>query len=136
MSHQKSKAMKHEHDKSQDMKTSQRLWPALVIASQAPKAGRPGETALHHPSARQQHEAAFGLWQCDHLQAYALRCRRLSRFLTGVASIDVGQLHRSSGASCTACASSPTCARSCSEAGVTCKASRFPSVSTAAWILL
>ena len=64
--------MKHEHGKSQHVKTSQRLWQAGIRASQAAKACHPGATALHYPSARQQNEAMLGLWQFDDLQTYAL----------------------------------------------------------------
>ena len=64
--------MKHEHSESQQMKTSQRFWPTLIVASQATKTGCPGKTALNNPSARQQNEATFGFWQFDHLQTYPL----------------------------------------------------------------
>src|ERR1700730_6540504 len=92
MGHYKSKTMKHEHSKSQQVKTGQRFWPALIVASQATKPCRPGKTALHDPSAWQQDEAAFGLWQFDHLQAYSLLASSLSRLITGVALINKRQL--------------------------------------------
>src|SRR6266516_1484943 len=89
--------MKHEHDESQHMKTSQHLQPALVITSQATKARHPRERALHHPSAGQQDEAAFGLGQANHLQAYTLSFGCQGRSLARVALIDKGQFDMLSG---------------------------------------
>jgi site-specific DNA recombinase len=101
---------------------------------------------FHHPSARQQHEAApsgrgaarpsggslrDGLGWADDLQGDAVRLGRLGRALAGAALIDKGQLHVPAGASWTASASAATAARSLALAGVTRRASRRPSVSPA-----
>src|SRR6266566_5336327 len=92
MSHYKGKTMKHEHSKSQQVKTSQRLWQAFKVASQATEPCHPGKTALHHPSARQQNEATLGLGQFDDFQAYPLCLGRLCRFIASVALIHESQL--------------------------------------------
>jgi hypothetical protein len=92
MSHYKGKTMKHEHGESQQVKTSQRLWQALIVASQAAKSCHPGETALHHPSSRQQNEASLGLWQFDDLQTYALCFGCLGWLIARVSLIDESQL--------------------------------------------
>ncbi len=88
MSHNKGKTMKHEYSESQQMKTRQRLWPALIVTSQTTKTSRPSKTALHDPSARQQDKAAFGLWQFDDLQTYSVCLGRLCRLITRVSLID------------------------------------------------
>lgn len=84
--------MKHEHSESQQVKTDQRLWPTLIVTSQAAKTRRPGKTALHDPSAWQQDETAFGFWQCDDLQPYSLRLGRLCWFIARVPLIDESHL--------------------------------------------
>src|SRR5689334_6183236 len=94
MSHQKSKPMKHEHRKSEQVKTCQRLWKALVVASQATKARHPSEGSLHDPSPGQEHKTTFGLWQLNDLQSDPVRTRLLCRFIAGVASINKGQFDR------------------------------------------
>lgn len=48
MIHQKRKPTKHEHNKGQQVKTSQRLQPVFIIEGQATKTGYPRETALNH----------------------------------------------------------------------------------------
>jgi site-specific DNA recombinase len=48
---------------------------------------------LHHPPARQQHEAALGLRILDHLQADAVGLSLLRRLLPAIASVHIGQLH-------------------------------------------
>src|SRR5581483_7578034 len=92
MSHYRSKTMKHKHGKSQQVKTSQRLWQALIVASQTAKACHPGETALHDPAARQQNEAMLGLRQFDELQTYALCFGCLGWLIARVSLIDESQL--------------------------------------------
>src|SRR6266567_2091306 len=93
MSHQKDKTMQHEDRKSQHMKTYQRLWQALVVASQATKARHPGKTALDHPSAWQQDESTLGLGQFDDFQAYSVCLGRLGRLVAGVPLINESQVH-------------------------------------------
>src|SRR6266487_5121033 len=92
MSHYKGKTMKHEHGKRQQVKTRQRLWQAGIRASQAAKSCHPGETALHHPSARQQNEATPGLGQFDDLQTYSLCFGCLGWLIARVSLIDESQL--------------------------------------------
>ncbi len=41
---------------------------AFVIAGQAAEAGSPGKASLHHPAARQQNKASFGLSMFHHFQ--------------------------------------------------------------------
>lgn len=65
-----------------------------------------------------------------------MRLRVTRSLLARVALIDEGQLDRLLIASYTASANSATCALSCSEAGVTMSASRWPSVSIAMCVLL
>src|SRR5437588_11771687 len=93
MSHYKSKTMKHEHSKSQQVKTHQRLWQALIVASQATKARHPGKTALYDPSAWQQDESSLGLGQFDDFQAHSLVFGCLCGLIARVALIDESQLH-------------------------------------------
>src|SRR5450759_2657292 len=94
MSHNKGKSMKHEHSKSQQVKTRQRLWQPFIVASQATKTRHPGKTALHEPTPRQQHETALGMWQLDDLQLHTLLFGLLSRHFARVSLIDKGQFHR------------------------------------------
>jgi hypothetical protein len=69
------------------------LGQALVVSGQAAEAGGPGKAALDHPAPGQQHKAFGGGRMLDHLQLNALGCRLLLRRLTGVALINVRQLH-------------------------------------------
>ena len=92
MSHYKGKTMKHEHGKSQQVKTNQRLWQAFIIASQAAKPCHPGKTAFDDPATRQQDEAMLGLRQFDDLQAYPMCFGSLCWLITSVALIHESQL--------------------------------------------
>ena len=65
---------------------------ACVVTRQPPEAGQPGETALDHPTAGQQHEPTLGLSQVDDFQLDAVRCCRLGDRLAGVARINPRQL--------------------------------------------
>src|SRR5438045_1887426 len=91
MSHHKGKTMKHEHGKSQHVKTCQRLGPTFVIASQASKTRHPRERAFNDPSAGQQNEASLGLWQLDHFQAHPVSSGGGAGWLAGVSLIHVCQ---------------------------------------------
>jgi len=75
--------MQYEYNKRQQVKVGQCLWPPLIVARQATKAGRPGKAAFHHPATRQEDKAAFGFGQADCLQADALAASRLSRGIAG-----------------------------------------------------
>jgi hypothetical protein len=52
---------------------------------------------LHHPPARQQHEAAFGFGKFNHFQLHALFSCCGCRWLSAVASVDKGQCDRLTG---------------------------------------
>ena len=80
--------MKHETSKGDQMQPSHRSGKPLIVTRQAPKPRDPGKGTLHHPSSRQQDEAAFGLGQLDDCQLDALRGRRLSRVISGVGLVD------------------------------------------------
>ena len=123
--------MEQQAGKGQEMQPRHSLRQPLVVARQAAEARHPGEGALHHPAPGQEHEAALGLGQLDHLQPDAVLRRRRGRLLPGVALVDEASSTRSPVTACTALASAATCARSCSLAGVTRSASRWPRVSMA-----
>ncbi len=84
--------MEHEHGKCQQVKTSQRLWQAFIVASQAAKPCHPGKTALDDPATRQQDEAMLGLRQFDDLQTYPMCFGCLCWLITSVALICESQL--------------------------------------------
>src|SRR5579875_3055698 len=54
------------------MKSGEGFCQALIISGQPAEAGSPGKTALDHPAAWQQDEAAFGLGMFDDLQLDAM----------------------------------------------------------------
>lgn len=66
------KASQQQDGESQVMQPGQGLKQPFVIARQTPEAGRPGETALHHPPAGQQDETLAGLRQLDDFQLQAM----------------------------------------------------------------
>src|SRR5215204_7457864 len=117
------------------MKPGNGLREPLVVARQASEARRPGEAALHYPPALQEHEALLGAGVLDHLQSDAARFRRFCRLLARVALVHIRQLDALARGLLHGPRRSSTCARSCSAAGVTRRASRYPRVSTAACIL-
>jgi hypothetical protein len=97
-----------EDDEGDQVQPGEHVRQALVVAGQPAAACHPGEASFHHPSARQQHEAApsgrgaarpsggslrDGLGRADDLQGDAVRLGRLGRALAGLALIDKGQLH-------------------------------------------
>ena len=84
--------MQQETDEGQEMQRRQGRGQALVVARQAAEARGPGEAALDDPAPGQEHEAALGLGQLDHLQLDAVRGGRGRWLLAGVALVDVGQL--------------------------------------------
>ena len=83
--------MKHEHSKGQQMKTSQRLGVALVVACQSTKPAHPGKTALHNPSTWKQHKPTLGIRQPDDIQVDPLLLGCLAWGLPGVALVHEGQ---------------------------------------------
>src|SRR6266496_544684 len=96
MNHQKSKTMKHEYGKGQQVKTCQRLWKALVVACQTAKPRCPCEATLNDPTSGQEHKAAFGLWQLDHFQAHPMGFGHLRWLIARIPLIDERQLHAAS----------------------------------------
>ena len=62
----------------------------FIVTSKAPKAGRPPETAFHHPAAGEKDEAVLRVRALAHLQADAHRGRLLDRLCPGIALIDKG----------------------------------------------
>jgi hypothetical protein len=69
------------------MPAGQSLGQSFVVPRQRAKPGRPGETPLHHPAARQQHEPSLRLRVLHHLQPHRLRLRLLRRVLPGIALV-------------------------------------------------
>ena len=64
--------MEHEADEGDKVHADQSGLQPLIVLGEAAEAGGPGETALHDPASRQEHEASFGFGQLDHLQADAV----------------------------------------------------------------
>src|SRR5919205_923509 len=85
-------AVQQQAREGDEMQRRDGLRQALVVTSQAPEAGGPGERALHNPAARQEDEAPLGLGVLDHLQADAVLGRRLGRLVPGVALVHKRQL--------------------------------------------
>jgi hypothetical protein len=79
------------------MKPLERCVEPLVVAHESAEASSPGEPSLHHPTARQQNEAAFGHGVFDHFEPDAVALRGLRRVWSGVALIDVSHLDGASG---------------------------------------
>ena len=104
---------------------------AFVVSGQAAEARGPGKGALDDPAPGQQHEAALGLRQLDHLQPDAVR-RRIGGRVAHRCSPGRRRPVRPSARSPPA-PPRPTrdLARSWALAGVTSSASSSPSVSTA-----
>jgi hypothetical protein len=75
----------HEACEGEVMEGGEGLRESPVASGQSAKAGSPGEAAFHHPAARQQHEAAFGLCVLDHLQLNAVLGGRALGGFPGVA---------------------------------------------------
>ena len=72
----------HEDDEGDQVQPGEHVRQALVVSCQPAAARHPGEASFHHPSARQQHEAALG--QADDLQGDAVRLGRFGRALARV----------------------------------------------------
>jgi hypothetical protein len=54
------------------MQPCQRFGQAFVVTHQPSETSCPGETTLHYPPSRQEHEASFGLRPLDYFQMDAL----------------------------------------------------------------
>ena len=126
--------MEHQAGEGDEVQSSHGLWQPLVVLDQSPKPRRPRQRAFHYPPARQQHEAALGLRVLYHLKPNAASFGIGLRLLPRIALISISQLDilagrlLDRGGQCLY-----PLPRSCSSAGVMCRASRFPRVSTAAW---
>ena len=129
---QRDRAGQREAGEGDEVEAGQGGGEARGIAHEATAAGLPGTRAFHHPAPRQEDAATR-----------ARRRRAPARRLPGAAAARAGgspvapsspsaRATVSPVASCTARAHRSTCARSRSWAGVTCQASRWPRVSTAA----
>ena len=70
---------------------------SFVVSGESAEKRGPGEASLDDPSSWQQHEAALCLGVLDHLQLDAMLGGRVGCGLTGVALIDIGQLHVAAG---------------------------------------
>ena len=92
MNDQMDKLVQQEDGKRQEVQSRQRLWQSPIVACQASKASSPGETPLDYPPTRQENKAALGLWQFDHFEADALRCRCLQWLISGVAWVQESDL--------------------------------------------
>ncbi len=79
------------------MYASECVGQAFVVSGQASEACCPGEGAFDDPSARQEHETSFCPRVLDHFEPYAVLLGGLGGVRTGVALVDIGQLHRASG---------------------------------------
>ena len=102
-------------------------WQPFVVTGKSSEAGQPSEGAFHHPTARQEHEAALGLGQFDHFQfdAVSFGVRRRGGCWPRVALSPPRRVPRGFGSLLApARTRRATCARSCSLAGVTTSASR------------
>lgn len=72
---------------------SQSLGQALVVPRQAAKPGRPGKSPFDHPTPGQQHKAALGFGELDHLQCDAVHLGGRRRLFPRIALIDIGQFN-------------------------------------------
>ena len=81
----------HQRCKRQEVKSGQRWRETFIVTSEAPKAGRPPETAFNHPAAGEKDAAVLRVRELAHLQADAPRCRLLDRLCPGIALIDKGE---------------------------------------------
>ena len=79
------------------MKSFMRGVEPFVLAHESAEAGRPGEAALDHPAARQQHKPAFRHGVFVHFEPDAVVLGGLRHGRPGVALIDISHLDRASG---------------------------------------
>ena len=70
------------------------LGGGLEVLGQAPAAPEPGEGALDHPAPRQQHEAALGSRELDHINYPVMGRCIVSCLLTRVRLVHKRQLNR------------------------------------------
>src|SRR6476619_2842795 len=90
---QLNEANSQQYSKGNKMQPRQRLGQPLVVTGQPPETSSPGKAAFHYPSARQQHEASFSVWQLDYLQPDTLTFGSFKRHISSVARIYIRYLH-------------------------------------------
>jgi hypothetical protein len=74
------------------MQSCKRLRQSLIISRQSAEPRRPGETALHYPTPRQQHKAFPGLRELYTFQLDDVRLGCLCGSFSRVARVNKGQL--------------------------------------------
>ena len=79
--------MEHEAGEGEIVEAGKRLSQSLVVTRQTAESRSPREAALHHPTARQQYEAALGLGVLDYVQLDILRLSRLCCIFSRVALV-------------------------------------------------
>ena len=79
------------------MEPFERSVEPFVVAHESAESGSPGEASLDHPTARQQHEAAFRHRVFDYFEPDAVTLGGLRRVWPGIALIDISHLDRASG---------------------------------------
>ena len=129
--HQVYGALEHVSDEGDDVEARECCCVALVILDQPATACGPGEGSFDDPASGQQNKPALCLWQFDDVQSDALSRGGRGGGIASVALIDIGEADAVAG--CILDISSETADRStiATSASVTCRASRWPSVSTA-----
>ena len=70
----------HQEGEGEEVEPGYHRGQAFIVTHQAPKAGQPPETALDHPTPRQEHEAGLRSGELDNCQ----RDPRLRRILRGL----------------------------------------------------
>lgn len=128
-------AQADEHQKVQSLDGA---WQAFIVTRQEPKTcpSQPKlrSTTQRRGSSTKLRSASGCLITCSRMPHV---CAAFGCGIAGIALIHKGQLlHVLAGHRLHASASTPTCARSCSLAAVTCSANNCPSVSTAMCTLL
>jgi len=106
---------------------------SFVSPCQSAESSEPSEGSFDHPASWQRNEALFGLRMFDHDQLNPFFFCKGRGFLPGVTPVDESDLYARSSRIQLAPQVLRPVPVSCSFAGVTVKASRLPSVSTAAW---
>src|SRR3954466_9863752 len=87
----------HEHQKGQEVKTSQTFRGSFEVTSQTSEACCPGEAALDDPSSWQKDKTFLGFRQFDNDQFDARFLRYFLWVITGVALIHIGDFNRVAG---------------------------------------
>jgi len=136
MSHDFDKLFKHQYGKRQEMQPGECLWQSLIISRQTPEACSPAETALHHPTTRQQHEPSFRFREFDHFQADTVPLSFLSSRLARIALVNKSKFNRLAGYFLHLLRQLSDLCAVLFVGRWTTKANKLPSVSTAICVLL